>query len=44
MALEVMKLLADEINDDVTLCAINFINCDPAMARGFFVSQNLIKN
>lgn len=28
MALEVMKLPADEINDDVILWAITFVNCD----------------
>ena len=44
MALEVLKLPADEINDDVTLCAIKLHKLRP-MARGqAFVSQNLIKN
>ena len=37
MALEVMKLPADEINDDVILCAINFVNCDPWLKVPLFL-------
>ena len=37
MALEVIKLPQDEINDDVILCAINFVNCDPWLEVPLFL-------
>ena len=34
---KVMKLPADEINDDVIRCAINFVNCDPWLEVPLFL-------